>query len=88
MGKKASGIAQIIVGALIIVYMFNSSLVWSSNVKYGDDGTITESTTKLTGFEAGQMIMPLIIGGIIIYFGIRTLKRKEEIEAKTKHINL
>lgn len=34
------------------------------------------------------MIMLLIMGGIIIYFGIKTINKKEEIEVKSQHINL
>ena len=82
MGKKASGVAQIIVGALIILYFLPSAFIWSVEISYNDDGTIKEKQEKLTGFAYGELIMPLIIGGIIIYFGIRTLKRKEEIETK------
>jgi len=82
MGKKASGIAQIIVGALIILYFLPSAFIWSVKVNYNDDGTIKERQEKLTGFAYGELIAPLAVGGIIIYFGIRTLKRKEEIETK------
>ena len=78
MGKKASGIAQIIVGAIIILYFLPSAFIWSVKVNYNDDGTIAERKEKLTGFAYGKLIAPLAVGGVIIYFGISTLRKKDE----------
>ena len=78
MGKKASGIAQIIVGAIIILYFLPSAFIWSVKVNYNDDGTIAEREEKLTGFAYGKLVAPLVVGGIIIYFGISTLRKKDE----------